>query len=197
MLFDICTLNCDPRKFIVFSKGHVFATFVLLCVNLGFVSGQKATYVLSVKNDSKLNMEDAVESLIVEEESRKLIKSKSIFHRFRNKSITENNNPADRKLSTPKNDSMNLNEDSVDSKILTPHSNGVKESILNGIKEKDGSPPQKNSSCLLLRLFESKLFEMSIAMSYLFKSKESGVQAYLGNKLFVSVYYCGNFREIS
>ncbi|XP_028394734.1 phosphatidylinositol 4-kinase beta-like [Dendronephthya gigantea] len=129
-------------------------------------------------------MEDAVESLIVEEESKKLIKSKSIFQRFRNKSVTENNNPTDSKLSTLKSDSMNPNEDHVDSENSSPHTNGVKESILNGIKEKDGSPPQKNSSCLLLRLFESKLFEMSIAMSYLFKSKESGVQAYLGNKLF-------------
>jgi hypothetical protein len=32
----------------------------------------------------------------------------------------------------------------------------------------------------LLRLFESKLFDMSIAISYLFNSKEPGVQTYLG-----------------
>ena len=32
----------------------------------------------------------------------------------------------------------------------------------------------------LLRLFESKLFDMSIAISYLFNSKEPGVQSYLG-----------------
>lgn len=36
----------------------------------------------------------------------------------------------------------------------------------------------------LLRLFESKLFDMSMAISYLFNSKESGVQTYLANKLF-------------
>lgn len=36
----------------------------------------------------------------------------------------------------------------------------------------------------LLRLFESQVFDMSIALQYLFKSKEPGVLAYLGNKLF-------------
>lgn len=36
----------------------------------------------------------------------------------------------------------------------------------------------------LLRLFESKLFDMSIAITYLFNSKEPGVQCYLGNRMF-------------
>ncbi|XP_041361757.1 phosphatidylinositol 4-kinase beta-like [Gigantopelta aegis] len=36
----------------------------------------------------------------------------------------------------------------------------------------------------LLRLFESKMFDMSIAISYLFNSKEPGVQTYLGNRMF-------------
>ncbi|XP_072939577.1 phosphatidylinositol 4-kinase beta isoform X2 [Epargyreus clarus] len=36
----------------------------------------------------------------------------------------------------------------------------------------------------LLRLFESKLFDMSMAITYLFNSKEPGVQTYLANKLF-------------
>lgn len=43
-------------------------------------------------------------------------------------------------------------------------------------------PPPKSS--WLLRLFESKLFDMSIAIAYLFHSKEPGVLTYLGNKLF-------------
>lgn len=47
-------------------------------------------------------------------------------------------------------------------------------------------PPPKSS--WLLRLFESKLFDMSIAIAYLFNSKEPGVLTYLGNKLFVSIY---------
>jgi hypothetical protein len=82
------------------------------------------------------------------------------------------------------NNSTSPNEDSIDNKSKC---NGIKVKILNGIKEKSASSSQKNSSCLLLRLFESKLFDMSIAMSYLFKSKECGVQTYLGNKLFVSI----------
>ncbi|XP_013384891.1 phosphatidylinositol 4-kinase beta [Lingula anatina] len=36
----------------------------------------------------------------------------------------------------------------------------------------------------LLRLFESKLFDMSIAITYLFNSKEPGVQSYIGNRMF-------------
>ncbi|CAG2110364.1 unnamed protein product [Medioppia subpectinata] len=36
----------------------------------------------------------------------------------------------------------------------------------------------------LLRLFEAQLFDMSIAITYLFKSKESGVLSYLGNRMF-------------
>lgn len=36
----------------------------------------------------------------------------------------------------------------------------------------------------LLRFFESKHFDMSIAISYLFNTKEPGVQTYLCNRLF-------------
>lgn len=36
----------------------------------------------------------------------------------------------------------------------------------------------------LLRLFECKHFDMSMAITYLFNSKEPGVQSYIGNKLF-------------
>lgn len=43
-------------------------------------------------------------------------------------------------------------------------------------------PPPRES--WLLRLFESKMFEMSIAITYLFNSKEPGVQTYLGNRMF-------------
>lgn len=48
-------------------------------------------------------------------------------------------------------------------------------------------PPAAASSSKqswLLRLFESKLFDVSMAISYLYKSKEPGVQAYIGNRLF-------------
>uniref|UniRef100_A0A4W3GDD2 Phosphatidylinositol 4-kinase, catalytic, beta n=1 Tax=Callorhinchus milii TaxID=7868 RepID=A0A4W3GDD2_CALMI len=46
---------------------------------------------------------------------------------------------------------------------------------------------QKNNSAKqswLLRLFESKLFDISMAISYVYNSKEPGVQAYIGNRLF-------------
>lgn len=45
------------------------------------------------------------------------------------------------------------------------------------------SKPNESQS-LLLRLFESKLFDMSMAISYLYKCKEPGVQQYIGNRLF-------------
>lgn len=52
---------------------------------------------------------------------------------------------------------------------------------INGfVKEK--LPPPKES--LLLRLFESKLLDASIAITHLYKSKEPGVQSYIANKLF-------------
>lgn len=57
--------------------------------------------------------------------------------------------------------------------------------IGDGVVATEALPPPKSS--WLLRLFESKLFEMSIAIAYLFKSKEPGVLTYLGNKLFVSI----------
>jgi len=47
----------------------------------------------------------------------------------------------------------------------------------------DGKCAEKQDSkhmSLLLRLFESKLFDMAIALPYLFNSKEPGVLAYLG-----------------
>lgn len=39
--------------------------------------------------------------------------------------------------------------------------------------------PKSSKGCLL-RLFESQVFDMSMAISYLFNSKEPGVQSYLG-----------------
>lgn len=40
----------------------------------------------------------------------------------------------------------------------------------------------KSKQSWLLRLFESKLFDMSLAITYLFNSKEQGVQVYIGKK---------------
>ncbi|XP_019719204.1 phosphatidylinositol 4-kinase beta isoform X2 [Hippocampus comes] len=44
--------------------------------------------------------------------------------------------------------------------------------------------PNPSKQSWLLRLFESKLFDVSMAISYLHTSKEPGVQAYIGNRLF-------------
>ena len=46
------------------------------------------------------------------------------------------------------------------------------------------SAGNNNNKSWLLRLFESKLFDSSMAMAYMFNSKEPGVLGYIGNKLF-------------
>lgn len=48
----------------------------------------------------------------------------------------------------------------------------------------NGCPANVNKQSLLLRLFESNIFNMSIAAQYLYNSKEPGVLTYLGNRLF-------------
>lgn len=125
-------------------------------------------------------MEDAVESLVVEEESKKWVKAKSRFRRRRNKSIENNNSSMVMEQETQGNMPSKYEEPAEEPTCKEPA-----HSLTNGIVRHTSSSA-KNSSCLLLRLFESKLFDMSLAISYLFKSKETGVQAYLGNKLFVS-----------
>ncbi|OXU19336.1 hypothetical protein TSAR_004804 [Trichomalopsis sarcophagae] len=51
------------------------------------------------------------------------------------------------------------------------------------VQRQETAQPKPTEGCLL-RLFESQVFDMSMAISYLFNSKEPGVQSYLGNKLF-------------
>ncbi|XP_029437009.1 phosphatidylinositol 4-kinase beta isoform X2 [Rhinatrema bivittatum] len=61
------------------------------------------------------------------------------------------------------------------------------ESLMDINTVKNARRRQKNNSAKqswLLRLFESKLFDISMAISYLYNSKEPGVQAYIGNRLF-------------
>uniref|UniRef100_A0A8C9ZDS1 Phosphatidylinositol 4-kinase beta n=1 Tax=Sander lucioperca TaxID=283035 RepID=A0A8C9ZDS1_SANLU len=52
------------------------------------------------------------------------------------------------------------------------------------ISESTSSSAAASKQSWLLRLFESKLFDVSMAIAYLYKSKEPGVQAYIGNRLF-------------
>ena len=63
----------------------------------------------------------------------------------------------------------------TDSDVPTTH---------NSMGHKLSKPPAKES--WLLRFFESKLFDMSIAIQYLYNSKEPGVQTYLGKLLRIS-----------
>ena len=58
------------------------------------------------------------------------------------------------------------------------------ESLISPLSGHHVGAPLAPKSSWLLRLFESKLFDMSIAITYLFKSKESGVLSYIGNRMF-------------
>lgn len=49
------------------------------------------------------------------------------------------------------------------------------------IRRQETAQPKPTEGCLL-RLFESQVFDMSMAISYLFNSKEPGVQSYLGKR---------------
>ncbi|XP_050409200.1 phosphatidylinositol 4-kinase beta [Patella vulgata] len=80
----------------------------------------------------------------------------------------------------PKSLQLNLHHVGKNVHISTCDSKSAKER--SQMLKKTKVPPPKQS--WLLRLFESKLFDMSIAISYLFNSKEPGVQSYLGNRLF-------------
>lgn len=51
------------------------------------------------------------------------------------------------------------------------------------------SPQNNTAKGFLLRLFESKLFDMSMAITYLFNSKEPGVQSYIGNSCNVCSFF--------
>ena len=75
------------------------------------------------------------------------------------------------------------------SRALSPLKSTGKPPLPNG-KSKLRPAVSKQTSWLL-RLFESKMFDMSIAISYLFNSKEPGVQTYLGkgHSLFRFVNY--------
>ena len=57
-----------------------------------------------------------------------------------------------------------------------------------GDRTQFSSPVPQPQNFWLMRLFQSKLFDMSIAIGYFFKSKETDVQAYLGHKLYVSFH---------
>ena len=67
----------------------------------------------------------------------------------------------------------------VPNQTVTKSNSNVKDNKIAGATAASG---QHNS--WLLRFFESKHFDMSISISYLFNTKEPGVQTYLCNRLF-------------
>lgn len=62
--------------------------------------------------------------------------------------------------------------------LIFKHSDGA---VVPGAADANTSGSKQS---LLLRLFESKMFDMSYAIVYLFNSKEAGVQTYIGNRIF-------------
>ena len=93
--------------------------------------------------------------------------------------------------STPTTSPMPLNENHVDggmASLAINTSSSTPEVVDSNILM--NSPVPQPQNYWLMRLFQSKLFDMSIAIGYLFNSKDSDVQAYLGNKLFVSGLTC-------
>ncbi|CAH2327479.1 phosphatidylinositol 4-kinase beta isoform X1 [Pelobates cultripes] len=71
--------------------------------------------------------------------------------------------------------------------VTTSRINEEDEALIDINSVKNARRRQKNNSgkqSWLLRLFECKLFDISMAISYLYNSKEPGVQAYIGNRLF-------------
>lgn len=64
----------------------------------------------------------------------------------------------------------------------------------------DSAHAPKSKQSWLLRLFESKLFDMSLAITYLFNSKEKGVQVYIGTYILGCIYrsiqfgFLGHFK---
>ncbi|KAM6167680.1 phosphatidylinositol 4-kinase beta isoform 1-T1 [Erethizon dorsatum] len=88
-----------------------------------------------------------------------------------------------------------VNGDSVDNEIrclddppaqIREEEDEVGATVASGTAKGARRRRQNNSAkqSWLLRLFESKLFDISMAISYLYNSKEPGVQAYIGNRLF-------------
>ena len=50
--------------------------------------------------------------------------------------------------------------------------------------------PTSTKQSWLLRLFESKLFDMNLAITYLYNSKEPGVQTYIGECTYFLIFFC-------
>lgn len=95
------------------------------------------------------------------------------------KTINSHDMSPDKSAMSLKIDSLSIVTTDQNDNVSLPQSiNSAKPPLPSGSKRSRSSVQGKQS--WLLRLFESKLFDMSIAISYLFNSKEPGVQTYLG-----------------
>ncbi|KAL2084596.1 hypothetical protein ACEWY4_020114 [Coilia grayii] len=84
-----------------------------------------------------------------------------------------------------------VGEEAEPEQAISPSSSSSSSPSAPGGKSARRRQKQHNNSSKqswLLRLFESKLFDVSMAISYLYNSKEPGVQAYIGNRLFSFAY---------
>lgn len=66
-------------------------------------------------------------------------------------------------------------------KLSTSRRPSSEDTLPQAASDSGQNPPRES---WLLRLFESTLFDMSMAITYLFKSKETGVLSYIGNRMF-------------
>lgn len=104
--------------------------------------------------------------------------------KLRNREVPEQNHPVCCDLS--KSPQWSTGADTSSIKEEDEEEQGVDARAQQEAPPPEPSAPQTSTSkqSWLLRLFESKLFDVSMAISYLYKSKEPGVQAYIGNRLF-------------
>ena len=97
---------------------------------------------------------------------------------------TQANRRTEKGISPP----VNLVSNGIDSRTHDP----VAEDMRDCSDILGASPLPQLDSFLLLRLFESNLFTMDIALQYLFTEKETTVREYLGKKLFVRIIIIDN-----
>ncbi|CAH1773493.1 unnamed protein product [Owenia fusiformis] len=107
--------------------------------------------------------------------------------KFQTNSVNGSHHPDENRLDPKSMDlALDINSMSIQSKDSGYFGGNYSSSNMSPIMSprsgrKKKSPPKQS---WLLRLFESKMFDMSIAITYLFSSKEHGVQIYIGNKMF-------------
>lgn len=80
--------------------------------------------------------------------------------------------------------SVTQSRESLDCGVDSGDENATSEQKCDVVVDIDKPIDTKPSKGLLLRLLESKMFDVTMAIPYLFQSKEPGVQSYIANKMF-------------